>query len=146
MKFAGLPMDNVEYDASRWDGHSENGRRKPRGSTVRRVEGVPRRIQKPQPTKPTAVEPPTDEQLLLLWLFERIDRKIVALDRAFAKNVCRSNVAGLLRGRCDSEPGVMSLVELVQYAGEHEEDCDLEILRAKLAPRVYSVGWASKTG
>jgi hypothetical protein len=146
MKFAGLPMDNVEYDASRWDGRSEDGRRKPRGSTVKRVEGVPRRIQKPQPAKPTAVEPPTDEQLLLLWLFERIDRKIVALDRAIAKNVCRSNVAGLLHGRCESESGVMTLTELATYAADHEDDVDLEIVRAERAPRAYSVGWANRTG
>jgi hypothetical protein len=133
----------MDKDPTRFDGESEDYRRKPRYATVARVEGaVRKRRKKPVRHNPLPSEPPSDESLLLAWLFERIAAKVVARDRQITQNVCRANVAGLLHGRCESEPGPMRLAELAEYAANNPDDVDLEIIRTKVSPRSFGSRWS----
>jgi hypothetical protein len=135
-------MANDGFDFSRFDKRSEEGRRPPRRATVKKVESVLKRRKKHVRHNPMPVEPPTDETLLLCWLFRRIDQKVVAGDREITRNVRRSNAAALLHGKYEGGPSLMTLTAVAEYVANNPDDVDLERLREQKAPRQWRTRWA----
>jgi hypothetical protein len=127
----------IRRNMTRWDGEPEEGRRKPRGGTVKKVSGAPQRELPSEPGKSQPAKSPTEESLLLSWLCERVDGAIPRKDdRAMARNVLRSNVAALLHGKAEHWPGLMTVLEVAAYASNHPRDIDLEDIRKRLKPRL----------
>jgi hypothetical protein len=119
----------------RYDGQNDDARRA-RRATVKKVEGAPKRELPEEPGKSQPAKSPTEESLLLSWLCERVDSSISRKeDRTISRNLLRANVAALLHGKAEGLPGLMTIVELVEYAESHPDDVDLEIIREKVNPR-----------
>jgi hypothetical protein len=127
----------------RYDGQPEDGRRGARRATIKHVEGAPKRELPEEPGKSQVAKAPDDETLLIAWLCQRIDDTVPRKDdRAFSKNVVRSNLAALLHGRYEGDPApAMTVIEIAEYAAETPADLDLELLREKVSPRVGYLGW-----
>jgi hypothetical protein len=135
----------IRRNMTRWDGEPEEGRRKPRGGTVKKVSGAPQRELPTEPGKSQPAKSPTEESLLLSWLCERVDVSITRKeDRAIARNVLRANVAALVHGRYEGDPSsLMTVAEVAEYAAKHPDDVELTDLREKMAPRsgLYARKW-----
>jgi hypothetical protein len=117
-----------------YDGRDE--RRKPRRATVKKID-APLSLRRPSErgSKPQPSKPPTDEALLLRWLFERIESALPKDDRRAAHNIARANVAAVLHGRAEGLPGLMTITDLADYCAKHPSDLTLEDLRQERGRR-----------